>query len=186
MRTTILILFVGFTLFSCSNPYKDQIKTYVQTIDNIKTDLGFKVISLGELKSTYAKEILPTLETSLQQELTEELRNTNKRLENYIKEGGLEFFKKEIDSLVIQSEKIQKCFDRTDLGLVKALKSEVFNLSVETIEKYRAHPDSLINYRIKCTYSIINPLLGNVRQEITQVFVFDKNKKIQGLSSFKD
>jgi len=188
MKKLLIGLFavLSLSLFSCKNKYSDQIKTFVETKDNVITDLHFKLIHLDELSPTYAKDMIPTFESELQMDIAKELDRNTVHLRNLIDDDdALIYLRKEIDSLSAYSSKVNDCIGSKDLKKIKSLNSNNLTPQVEMIEKLKSNPSQLMGYHAKCTYSIINPLIGNARQEITKVFAFDTNKVIQGESYFK-
>ena len=79
------------------------------------------------------------------------------------------------DSATILDEKIKKGTERR----IGHYKMEEVNMDwLATNKIYKSKPDSVLLTKYKCTYTIKNPFLNNVEQELTKLYHISNSGKI--------
>lgn len=179
----LVCLFIG-----CASKEEGAIADYIQRKDNVKTDLGFKTISSKELGNITAKDSLDILEKELAENRKLDLENLYKKKENdeyrlseekrfarnnqpYHDQMTKKYWEdaiKEKENILSETERLIKLYETDCIGT--RLEPVVYQ-----IQKYKELGEKLLAVRVECTYSIINPLLNNVRQEITETFILTPN-----------
>jgi len=185
----IVIVFF-YSLYSCSSPTPEEIaiSDYVQTIGNAKTDLKFKLIKLELLQDFKAvdsliywkeqykvtgdsKAFIDTLKAQVKarEEAITKLEPTKALLDDYKKKHGR--LTESLRNNEIQIDAV--------LSQYRSWNSQTKPI-LPSLESYSSNESKVLYKKIKCSYSIENPLLNNAKQEITSVFYFspDKNKVI--------
>lgn len=176
-------LFIG-----CASKEEGAIADYIQHKDNVETDLGFKTISSKGLGNITAKDSLDILEKEFAENRKLDLENLYKKKENdeyrlseekrfarnnqpYHDQMTKKYWEdaiKEKENILTETERLIKLYETDCIGT--RLEQDVYQ-----IYRYKELGAKLLAVRVECTYSIINPLLNNVRQEITETFILTPN-----------
>ncbi len=170
MKTLIPIIGMGIvlTLYSCtSSPEDKAIGDFVQTIGDTKTDMKFKLLS---------------------KETTQEIKASDSI--NFWKEKfKLTDSKALLDTIKVrfnEREELIKKWEAEGEGIGSYAKEKlhefkqarpIFQSLIPSMESYISDESKVICQKIKCTYSIENPLLNNAKQELTRNFYYSVAKK---------
>lgn len=153
---------------SCSpNKYENAMSNYLQTVDNVKTDLKFKLIEAKEVGTITAKDSLEHFkfhrgvwkENRMPQALSD-----MESAKNYLDKW---------DKYDYQTkEERQKEYDEAK-AKYESFVNDTFEYTYgdKGIAKYSAIPaDQVLANKVECKYSIFNPLV-KAQQEITETYV---------------
>lgn len=172
MKNLLLICMMAF-LVSCSNKYEKVMSDYLQTVDNVKTDLKFKLLETKEIGTITAKDSLEHF--NFHRKYWKEKRMSEAKI-NLAK-----YEKLKIDywDLKNQRKRLQQ-----DVDNAKTVYESYLNDTFEYpygdngIKKYSALPtEQVLANKVECKYSIFNPLL-KAQQEYTVIYVISPNAKV--------
>jgi hypothetical protein len=209
----IISLSVATFLASCSNSKeKNLIADFEQTIEDTKIDLNLKVISIEKKGDVFAKDSLEILKDYFEKEKQKKITFIEETIQEYkIQIDSLVQNISEYEE-IIELAKFSKQFDLryysnkldSDKEVLK-FANENLAIYLEAIESYRTtcegtfleptfksikmfekNPDSLLFSKHLVTYSIINPIPNNAKQEITKIYHINESKtKVVGTESVK-
>jgi hypothetical protein len=157
----VITIYFSLTLNACKeNPIDISIKDYIETNGSVKTDLNVKILSkenLGELKSV-PDSLKPIVE--------------------------IIFVLKKISSGEINEFDVTQYLNLIESGSLEdweeiSKKEKIIKNGIRITNGTRCF---LWKYR----YTINNPLLNNVKQEITKVFAISSNNEILGVINYDD
>lgn len=186
----IPLLVITLTTISCQKSKEEiLIADYAQTLGSAKMDLNFKLQRLEKIKDITANDSALILTLTFEEkkkikleQLSESL-NDSTMLKFYKEQLELAKKNKALNSLVesytsnIKSEReaIQQTKNYIELynGDCKGTFLEPLYIS---IKEYETSPEKLLATEYNVTYSIENPLLNNVKQEINGVFVLNADR----------
>jgi hypothetical protein len=172
--TIVLIL-----VTSCS-PTKEEkiIMDFEQNIGGTKTDLSMKIKSLEPAGVVKAADSVLIYD--------EKIKNGTERM--------ITFYKNRLSQSLSSIQTYTLLKDKEEVARLKRLMQSdtlsIKNFENGEIEKteyadwyatnkiYKANPDSVLLTKYKCTYTIKNPLLNNVEQELTKLYYISNSGKI--------
>lgn len=185
---TILLACLSIILFSCqADPVAELISDYEQRIGGAKTDLSLKIISLKETGPVTGADSLKFYEKEYKathDEVVEAYNNYENLFDDYIgKSDSLrdrmnELNKRKYSSSINRKVKTALAEHTIYLDSAKRIlgKKEPLNKAYIKLTHYQARRDSLLGYKYECNYSLLNPLLNNVKQELSKEYVLNKQK----------
>lgn len=160
---------------SCSsNKYENAMSNYLQTVDNVKTDLKFKLIETKETGIITAKDSLEhfkfhrtTWKENRMPQALSDLESAKNHLDNWNKTDYR------------TKEERQKEYSEAK-AKYESFVNETFEYpySDNGIAKYSVLPtEQVLANKVECKYSIFNPLL-KAQQEITETYVLSPDGAI--------
>lgn len=205
----IISLSVATFLASCSNSKeKNLIADYEQTIEDTKIDLNLKVISIEKKGDVFAKDSLEILKDYFEKEKQKKITFIEETIQEYkiqidsLVQNISEYeeiielakFSKQLDfryySNKLDYDKEELKFANENLAIyleaIESYRSTFLESTFKSINMFEKNPDSLLFSKHLVTYSIINPMLNNAKQEITKIYHINESKtKIVGTESIK-
>lgn len=152
-------------LTSCGgqSQYEKAIADFVQTDKKgTWTDLQFKVIEMGEPTNITVGDSVAMLTEKFEAKKAKELDFYNRRITEHKASMEKERFK-------TMKEFYQKSIDKNQIIVDSLTKT-----TVELPEAYKSVTETTVLAKeITCKFSIINPMVGNAKQEITETFVLN-------------
>lgn len=152
-------------LTSCGeqSKYKKAISDFVQTDKGgTWTDLQFKVIEMGDPTDITVKDSVAILTEKF--EIDKEKRVTT--LNESIARNKASMEKERFATM---KQFYQKLIDKNQVVVDSLMKT-----TVELPESYKnAAGTTVLAKEITCKFSIVNPMMGNAKQEITETFVLN-------------
>ncbi|WP_305982829.1 hypothetical protein [Roseivirga thermotolerans] len=181
----ILALLIFFLFFiGCSN-HKEQerlIADFVQTNRNIKVDLSFDLISLQEMDSviTNRDSIAIFLNDFYSYEFKSQIAEgkfTNGNLsmeecDTIIATWEAKFL--ELENEIEQYKTVKQNDSMSQSAIEMFTESNVERRKrIELFKRWNSSEKIVLARLFKAVYKVDNPLLGNVRQEVTEVIYFN-------------
>lgn len=177
---------------SCSNtPQEQAILDYEQTILGTKTDLSMKIVSLEKVKDLTAEDSVRLyLDSRIEGNLS--IEDVEKQMLRYDSLAAFTDSMKTHYAELMQAEyakpPLKQNYDKIDIYIeakyqysLKASEAEgeamLRRAIVEKANKIKAKTGVLATL-YKCTYTIKNPMLNNVKQELTKTYVFSPSGQI--------
>jgi len=193
-----LTIVVVIGLHSCSpNKTEQAILDYRQTIGNTKTDFSMKILELEKVGVyTYgdsANILKSTFYSSMEDKEMGQIPIDSILFRISENINGWEGYILELDSAVRAMEQLKRTNDfeytykKSKIPeysqKVKGFKESYNQLdSLNTIIKqYESSANKELAAKWKCKYSIKNPLLNNVTQELTETFLITPENKVIGI-----
>ena len=190
MRRLILFIVIIFVVLSCSPSAQEQaVLNYEQTVDGTKTDLSMDIISLEKTGLIKFSDSLVTYKELFALEVDETTLKYDTRI--------YEYKRKVVDAMYSLAtarlpQSVKHWRETIDLyeSLAKAdslrnqkIKSGDYSNSelegkYKLLKRYESSPDSLIADKYICSYSIKNPMLNGVKQELTKEYWISPSNKI--------
>jgi len=169
MKKIILLLSI-ISMFSCKTDNKIKlISDYEQNFNNTKIDLKLHIKSIEFSKSITSSDSLIILLKGVcpinKDSINEKISFSN----TYIKKA---------DELVKSFSKFQTNeFYTKQIQLYKQYIIELNNIRSRCTRslKYIGNTKQIISNKWKCTYTIENPFLNNIKQEITKYYIFNSD-----------
>lgn len=166
MNKNLLITAAALLLLtSCEgqSKYEKAIADFVQTDKKgTWTDLQFKVIEMGEPTNITIGDSVAMLTEKFETKKAKELDFYNRRITEHKASMEKERFK-------TMKEFYQKSIDKNQVVVDSLVKT-----SVELPDAYKNGTETTVLAKeILCKFSIVNPMLGNAKQEITETFVLN-------------
>lgn len=159
MAATLLLL------ASCTgqSKYEKAIADFVQTDKKgTWTDLQFKVIEMGEPTNITVGDSIAILTEKFDTEKDKRLTTLNESIARNKASMEKERF-------ATMKQFYQKLIDKNQVVVDSLAKT-----SVELPEAYRnAAETTVLAKEITCKFSIVNPMMGNAKQEITENFILN-------------
>lgn len=179
----LLFLCATLLLISCMSKQEQMIKEFEETFGETKTDLSFKAKEIKFLGSITAKDsidyYIDIFRASFKYppETVDELLTTLRREVHY---------HDSLKAAIANSSERGREYQFYKEVLIKYEPEISFQKRIyEGINKYMSSsPDSVIGNKWECCYTIKNPFLNNVRQEIVNQYLFnaDNSKLISHLN----
>lgn len=152
-------------LTSCGgqSQYEKAIADFVQTDKKgTWTDLQFKVIEMSEPTNITVGDSVAMLTEKFEAKKAKELDFYNRRITEH--KASME--KKQF--------KTMKEFYQKSIGKNQIIVDSLTKTTVELPETYKnVTQTTVLAKEITCKFSIVNPMLGNAKQEITETFVLN-------------
>lgn len=173
------IILLSIVLFSCSSSKPEMlIKQFEETVDaKTKIDLSFKVKEIHLIGSIVAKDSIDYYVSSFMLRFNDSpktadgiLKMAKKELPNG--EHVLDSLKTKIIELKnkgTEYQYIQDIVDRFEPSII------LIRNAHNCLEKFISTPEKVIGNKWKCTYTIVNPMLNNAKQEITNGYIFNRD-----------
>lgn len=166
MNRNLLMAAVALSLLtSCGgqSKYEKAIADFVQTDKRgTWTDLQFKVIEMGEPTNITVGDSVAMLTEKFNTEKSKRLAMLNESITS--NKASME--KERFNTM---KEFYQKLLDRSQATVDSLAKT-----SVELPEAYQnAAATTVLAKEITCKFSIVNPMVGNAKQEITENFILN-------------
>lgn len=181
-----MAIFIGLAcsaslLMSCSkDPREVAVADFVQTSDNVKTDLSFELVEFSEELGVTAKDSIDLLVAEYNKEYL-----APQTLEEYLEQysrivdgpGVYDFIiasQAKIDSINAVPKKDSfsnrhiAIYERVIRESHASLKEAKERLAI--LSRYNSDKKAILCKRVKCKYKIKNPALNNVVQEITGIY----------------
>jgi hypothetical protein len=176
-------LMLMIVVCSCGNsPQEISILNQEQVIDGIKTDLSMDIKSLEKVGIVKYGDSTKVLSELIQKQATEKILHLLDRSTKYLYE------KREYEfTLIVAKTKERKDHAKKTITMlgewiadnrkrIDNLKEGKYSLTplapiAARLERYKASPDSVFAEKYICTYTIKNPLLNNVTQEMTKEYI---------------
>lgn len=160
MMAVVVLLFVGC---GGQNKYEKAIADFVQTDKRgTWTDLQFKMIEMGKPTNITVGDSIAILTEVFETKKAKDLEFYNQRIAEHTASMGK-------DRLNVLNEFYQKSIDKNQLVVDSLMKA-----SVKIPEAYKsASANTILAQEVTCKFSIVNPLAGNARQEITEIFILN-------------
>ncbi len=204
----LTLLSAALIILGCTDERSTVIADYVQTNGNIKTDMSFSLKTIEDLGEVYGRDSLAIATPLFGEMKSRVINNSFSRIETYktlcaSTSRSIQDYKTNAIWKRVYGADLKTKIAEEEASLAKyqaTLKSEVDFVSkiqndsipwidevekldvgraYNQIKKYEANPDIVLAHKTKVTYSIINPLLNNAKQEVTKTFAFSPdNKKI--------
>ena len=169
------ILFIGVILLlvSCSSKYEKVMSDYLQTVDNVKTDLKFKLLEAKEVGTITVKDSLEHFKFHRQYWKENRMPEAQMYLAKYEK------MKIEYWDLKDQRERLQADVDKAKVEYESYLNDTFkYPYGDNGIKKYSALPlEQVLANKVECKYSIFNPLI-KAQQEYTITYVLSPDGKV--------
>ena len=144
---------------------------------NTKIDLSFKVKEMNFIGKIIAKDSIDYYIRECKLKFTDMPNTPEDILKVTTKElkGGehvLDSIKAELINLKSKGKEYQYLQDVADrfepsIKLMRRIH--------DCLTNYISTPEMIIGNKWKCTYSIVNPMLNNAKQEITNIYLFNGN-----------
>lgn len=170
----VLILFALLLFVSCTDKKKELIADYEQTVGDTKTDLKLKVKSLVKVKEITGLDSLKfqykKVNDGKYKEAIEELileAETTIKQTQHKRDSVANAMLNEPDYLRNYTEDYIEKLDE-----YLAIYSDLLN-EVKHHRTYLERKDKTIANIWECTFTIVNPMLNNVKQEITKQYLFN-------------
>lgn len=164
-RNLLMMAAALVMLTSCGgqSKYEKAIADFVQTDKKgTWTDLQFKVIEMGEPTNITVGDSVAILTEKFEAKKAKELDFYNRRIAEHKASMEKERFK-------TMKEFYQKSIDKNQVVVDSLAKT-----SVELPEAYKSAAETTVLAKeITCKFSIVNPMVGNAKQEITETFVLN-------------
>lgn len=145
------------------SPYEKAIADFVQTDKKgTWTDLQFKVIEMGEPTNITVGDSVAIITEKFDAEKVNRLTTLNKGIAD--------------NKASMENERMatMKKFYQTLIDRSQATVDSLAKTSVELPEAYKgAAETTVLAKEVKCKFSIVNPMAGNAKQEITETFVLN-------------
>lgn len=174
MKKLILLLSIVIAITACTDKKKQLIADFEQTTGNVKTDLGFKVKSLKLSKKVTA---LDSLRIAFGDANEADYMNRIDSMADVLIQIKIKR-EHQIDSLRLVSEKepayLKVHYDELIDSFEESL--ELYEELISEKEPQRAYaenPKKVLANIWTCTYTVKNPMMNNVKQEITKDYVFN-------------
>ncbi len=166
MNRNLVIMAVALSLLtSCGgqSKYEKAIADFVQTDKKgTWTDLQFKVIEMGDPTDITVKDSVAFLTEKFDSEKSKRLATLNENIARNKKSMEKERFNS-------MKEFYRKLIDKN-----QALVDSLAKTSVELPAAYKnAEETTVLAKEITCKFSIVNPMLNNAKQEITENFILN-------------
>jgi hypothetical protein len=186
MKKIIIPFALSLCLLSCSSdPRKQLISDHEQIIDGTKTDLSLKIISLKDLGSVSAKDSLKILEPDFVKQRDQKIQTLNSSIQSFqellvsdIEKSKHEEFQ-EIRENHLESAKFWEDQINEMKESIESYKNDCKDTFLETMYKrisdYKSDTNKILLNKVQATYSIKNPFLNNVKQELTKIYMFTPN-----------
>lgn len=186
MKKILTILIVSLILFSCSSDARIQlIADREQIIDGTKTDLSLKVLNLKELGSVTAADSLKILEQDFIKSRDNAIESYNGLiamhqgfLQSHLSTAKTEEFK-EIRDDYLRYAKEDEAHINECKEMIKKFETDCSGTILEPmfkhIAKLKRDTTRILCNKVQATYSINNPFLNNVKQELTRIYLFTPN-----------
>lgn len=188
MKNLTPLLLLTFIMVSCNEPSKNDllIIDYVSSInENTKIDLKVKILSSKELGNITGEDSL----NYFLSEFTNDWGNPEITIEEYLQKrnGNLEVlnsaltnWQNKIDSVKASEDQyLLETLLKGQAGFLK--QKEQIDNELNIINSYKANQKKVLGKKVESTYSIVNPLMNNAVQEITNTFIFSPDySKIKG------
>ncbi len=169
------ILFIGiiFLLTSCSSKYEKVLSDYLQTVDNVKTDLKFKLLDAKEVGTITVKDSLEHFKFHRQYWKENRMSAAQIDLARYEK------MKIEYWDLKDQRERLQADVDKAKAEYESYLNDSFkYPYGDNGIKRYSTlSAEQVLANKVECKYSIFNPLI-QTQQEYTVTYVISPDKKV--------
>ena len=201
MKTKINLLLSILILFaSCQQSKQEKaIQDYVEDFNGTKTDLSFKVKSLDKVRDINGKDSVSYLlkeigDTASLEYLEKMIAVFDSICERY--DSIASYYAKQLD------EEYGKAIGKKNYELINLFdegnrrysekahdkKGTYIELCVlkANIKTYQNKGDSILVAEWKCTYTVKNPFLNNVSQQITKTFYLSPDNKVILTSDGKD
>lgn len=187
--TILLIAMLAVCFQSCTNRYEAAVKEFVETKDDMRFDMKFKMLETKEIKSITVKDSL---------ELFQEKYNT---LYNKDKQGILDLiaacekYQNTMDNakkvMSISNEKYEENLNeitkrKSQLERYDAQKfikqdGKIYNLQQEVIKYEKMPQDSVLRIVVNCKYKAVMPIV-NQEAEVTKDYLLSPDgKKCYGI-----
>jgi hypothetical protein len=168
MKSIIQLVILALITSSCSQSSKEEtaISEYVQTVGKTKTDLHFKLISTELVKEVTAQDSI-----DYWMGIVKGFTNSNALLDTLQK-------RQTENAAMIAKHEAEGNMGRHMKAYIEDLKKRqpVIDAAVRDLKNYNPDPAKIIGKHIRCKYSIENPFLNNVKQELDQVFFYSIEK----------
>lgn len=186
MKAHKLFIPVLLSLFSCSSPTEKAIKDYVQTIGDVKTDMKFKLKSLHEIGSVLSRDSMRIIEGDLGGMSMDTLIEFHKKYISayqrgifvsdslkavYLEESKTqpnhlaELYINSIQRVVDDKKEYEEKLKQHEIMLGNCIKSN------DNYNRYIKDTLAILAHKVKCTFTIKNPLFNGSEQEITKTFL---------------
>ncbi len=189
MKKLVFIIFVVVVFSSCSSDPREQlVSDYEQTSGDTKTDLSLKVLKIVELGSVTANDSLMILEPEFAKNRDEKIESLKEIIQS--NNVTIEYYREEAKNNKYPSirkgnlksaqfwEDINKGFEES-IEIYNSDCKETFLESIyNRINDFKNDTSRILYNKAKVTYSIKNPFLNNVKQELTKVYMFTPDNKI--------
>lgn len=172
MKNLLLICMMAF-LVSCSNKYEKVMSDYLQTVDNVKTDLKFKLLEAKETGTITAKDSLEHFKFHRQYWKEKRMHEAKIDVAKYEK------MKVEYWDLEDQRERLQANVDKAKAEYESYLNDTFkYPYGDNGIKRYSTLPvEQVLANKVECKYSIFNPLV-NAQQEYVVTYVISPDAKV--------
>ena len=169
MKSFVFILFVVALFSSCSNDPREQIiSDYEQTSGDTKTDLSLNVLEIIELGSVNAIDSLKILVPNFEAKKREHINFLMERIEE----------DKKSPAISSTNEMTIKIWEDGIKKYESDCKGTFLEEDYNRIKRLESDTSKILYNKVKVTYSIKNPFLNNVKQELTKVYMFTPDNKI--------
>jgi len=151
---------------SCKNEKIEAISNHEQFFaDGVKTDLSFKCKELKKIKDIYVIDSINYCESKLPK--------SHDSISSYL--NILDKYITTCDELLNHYETWDDDYDYWMRNKQETIEQKKF---VENYIQYTKEENKLLCTEYVCVYTIKNPLLGGVKQEITKTYYISPNNKI--------
>ncbi len=166
MRNLLMTAVILMLLTSCtgeSNKYEKAIADFVQTDKKgTWTDLHFKVIEMGEPTNITVGDSIAVLTEKFDTEKSKRLASLNETIE------------RNRASMEKERSATMKKFYQTLIDKNQVIVDSLAKTSVDLPETYKSAVETTVLAKVvTCKFSIVNPMAGNAKQEITENFVLN-------------
>jgi len=190
MKYLVILIALATIFYSCGpTPTEQVIMDYEQTIDGTKTDLSMSIISSEKIGTLTFKDSATIYKDIFQQEVDESILKSENRY--------IEYKRKVIDAMVTmatarlpetiehhrKSIDMYNSFAKNDsIWAQKYKNGDYSNSDLEKkynlLKRYETSPDSIIADKYLTSYSIKNPLLNGVKQELKKEHWITPDNKV--------
>lgn len=164
-RNLLMTVTAMLLITSCGgqSKYEKAIADFVQTDKKgTWTDLQFKVIEMGEPTDITVKDSIDILTEKFEAKRAKDLDFYTRRIAEQKASMGKERFSS-------MKEFYQKSIDKNQTRVDSLIKT-----SVILPKAYQnADETKVLAKEITCKFSIVNPMVGNAKQEITETFILN-------------
>lgn len=185
----ILLIFC----LSCSDPSIEEktIADYEQTIFNSKIDLNFKMNRLEGIGTITAKDSLENIFNTAQTAIGTEYDNYQSFYDSLT--ATINSIKPQLDTLDLMMSKSESFADIMRksnrwraIQASKALVEEGGKILSE-MDKYLGDTAKVLALKYECDYSIVNPMMGNAKQQVSnKIYYLTPDKlKVLGIENAK-
>jgi len=167
---------------STNSEVKNLIKDYEQIVNGVKTDLNLKIVSLDKFGKVSNNDSLKYYFEQYKKGFDKDIadRMTLDSMINRFSMAVITF--KELNKSYNESMNKETSIELKEfyLKLMIEVEKNIHNDSVSLIvlKKYSTNKDSIIGNIYKCKYTIHNPFLNNVKQEIEKTYVVSTDNKL--------